>query len=336
MAGKSDDVLILAIDGGTTNTRVRLVAGQTVVAEASRGFGARDRAAGRSPADWRLVIVEAARETLASAEISPEGVSIWVAAGMLTSNVGITNVPHQFAPIRFSELAAKLEKMILPDFARPVTFVPGVRAAASADAPFGEMMRGEECEVVGLFQAHRPPLPAIVILPGSHVKAILLEGDRDDPAITWIRTSLVGEMIAALSEHTVLAGSVPHPLPLNPSWEDVLAGSQLARELGLLSASFQVRAAQVLASRSKESCAGLLLGMIVGSDVARLARLMASRSVASVIVGGSEPLRGAYARLLEVSSDIRGLSMVVADDAAARHAGAFGAAHLIRERLNLR
>ena len=86
-----------------------------------------------------------------------------VAAGMLSSEVGLTAVPHVEAPAGIDALARGVAVRLLPEVAdRPIVFVPGVRTppAPGVDGwAEADVMRGEECETVGAWThlAARPP-----------------------------------------------------------------------------------------------------------------------------------------------------------------------------------
>ncbi len=121
----------IALDGGTTNTRARLLHGPRIVATSRRAVGVRDTvlgdtappgprvaasptAAGATGQPHRDRLVRAVREAVeevALARIStPEtagggeadgagvGAEFLVAAGMLSSEVGLVAVPHVPAP----------------------------------------------------------------------------------------------------------------------------------------------------------------------------------------------------------------------------------------------
>ena len=142
----------MALDGGTTTTRARLLKHGRVWASARRGVGARDavRAEAATP------LARAVRSAIEEVCHQQDGVvpDLIVAAGMLSSDIGLVEVPHVTAPAGLEELARGVVIRELPGVAgQPIMIVPGVRTAASpgldgwAD---GDVMRGEECETLGI------------------------------------------------------------------------------------------------------------------------------------------------------------------------------------------
>src|SRR3954471_21995382 len=123
--------LAIALDGGTTNTRARLVRDGRVVATGRRSVGVRDSvlASGRTPLG--VAVREALAEVLPAADgLEPRWI---VAAGMLSSEMGLAAVPHVGAPAGLSELARGAVLRRLPEVAdQPILFVPGVRTPPAA------------------------------------------------------------------------------------------------------------------------------------------------------------------------------------------------------------
>ena len=139
----------IALDGGTTNTRARLLHGTRLVATARRAVGVRDTvlstipararpgaAAAAGPATARAWCGRCARSSRRSAAMGRQGRRRAgpgvVAAGMLSSEVGLVAVPHVLAPAGLDELARAAAFVNLPEVDdRPILVVPGVRTPAA-------------------------------------------------------------------------------------------------------------------------------------------------------------------------------------------------------------
>lgn len=79
-----------------------------------------------------------------------------IAYGMITSDMGLLEIPHVSAPASAQDLKNAMREQVFPEIAPfPITFIPGVRNfAAPVDLEnFGmmDMMRGEETEAIGLY-----------------------------------------------------------------------------------------------------------------------------------------------------------------------------------------
>ncbi len=300
----------IALDGGTTNTRARLLHGQRIIATSRRAVGVRDtilgdpgqpgttgdrftlrprkrpasltatawsgrsaRSSRRSPAAWFH-----RRRPRARAETPVRGSEFLVAAGMLSSEVGLVAVPHVPAPAGLDDLARGVAVVSLPEVAAmPIYVVPGVRTPA-ADGPDGwfeaDVMRGEECETQGAFTALAaegrigPGQWSVFLWPGSHTKLVEV-----DPSgrITRSHTTLAGEFLQAASRHTILAASLPEVLPDDPDPDAAAAGARAVERDGLGRAAFLVRIAALTGSLDARSRASFWIGAAVAADVLGLA-----------------------------------------------------------------
>jgi 2-dehydro-3-deoxygalactonokinase len=202
---------VIALDGGTTNTRARLVHGSRVVATARRAVGVRDTVLsdpgsrpGLVPAEGasarREGLVRAVREVIAEVGVDRQAEgpgeagegpgsgprhAYLVAAGMLSSEVGLVAIPHVTAPAGLDDIARAAAFVDLPEIDnRPILVVPGIRtpAAEGRDGWFAsDVMRGEECETFGahaalLAEGRIAPGEASVFLwPGSHTKLVAVD-----------------------------------------------------------------------------------------------------------------------------------------------------------------
>lgn len=282
----------LAIDGGTTNTRAVLLDNGRPIAVARRAIGVRDREGTNWPEPLEDAIAHAIEEVFQASGtargVDWAGVDQVVASGMLTSAAGLFELTHVAGPCSIEELARGVVERHFPRIGpAPIRFVPGARIG-------NEMMRGEECEAFGLLHLTGRRGPIRILLPGSHTKLVTVDGAG---SIVAIRTSLAGELLAALAEQTILKASVLAPLPSKPDPESVRRGAGLSRDRGLLSALFQIRAADVLHGLDPARCASLLVGMVVGSDIDQMVHGGAIDAVMPILIGGSEPLRSVYADL---------------------------------------
>lgn len=84
------------------------------------------------------------------AKCGKEDITAILAAGMITSEFGIYNVPHICAPVGIKDLSNAIKTVTLPEISDiPINFIPGVKKHGTE---LGEvdMMRGEECEFFGI------------------------------------------------------------------------------------------------------------------------------------------------------------------------------------------
>jgi 2-dehydro-3-deoxygalactonokinase len=301
-----DGTQVVLLEGETTNTRVWLVRGEEVVAEARSTVGARDTARDGSP--QRL---EAALHNLV-AGVRREGeslpvpcrASIVIAGGMLTSSLGLREVDHVPAPAGVEELAARVERHMFPSVCDlPVLLVPGVRSGplTSERDSVGstDVIRGEETIALGLYLLGWLPVGGIVLSLGSHWKAIHV--DRDG-RITSSVTSLGGELIDVVTSQTVLAGSLPHqwPAAFDDRWID--AGVHESQRSGLGRALFCVRLLQQRVASTPDERLAFLMGAAIGNAMDTLLARRSFRPGTRVLVTGHPALAHAFAEQLRGTS----------------------------------
>jgi 2-dehydro-3-deoxygalactonokinase len=328
----------VALDGGTSTTRARLVEGDRVIAVARRAVGVRDAVRG----DGRGALAAAAREAIDEVlrAAGGPGPDLIVASGMLSSEVGLAAVPHVIAPAGPDELARGVVACEIPEVAdRPILFVPGVRTPP-AEGPDGwaeaDVMRGEECETLGALHllfppssSPDPPSPTrAFVWPGSHTKLVEVDGEG---RIVRSQTTLAGELTQALARHTLLAASLPEALPEEPDPEALEAGARLVAREGLGRAAFLVRVAALSGALDPPRRASFWVGAVVADDVAHLARhpILHGRRC-EVWVGGRQPQRSLYARWL---APRHGGPVAALDGDHAEGAAAVGAVTVARRHL---
>jgi 2-dehydro-3-deoxygalactonokinase len=302
----NEELSVVLVDGGTTNTSVWLVRGDQVVAEARTTVGARDTA--RDGSAQRL---EAALNNLI-AGVRREGEALpvpcrarsVVAAGMLTSSLGLRELEHVPTPAGVKELAARIERHAFPSVTDlPVLLVPGVRSGplhCERDAVGStDVIRGEESIALGLRLLGWLPMGGIVLTLGSHWKAIHV--DRDG-RITSSLTSLTGELLDVVASRTVLAGSLPRqwPASFDPQWVD--AGVREFQRSGLGRALFCVRLLEQRVASTPEERFAFLMGAAIGGAMDTLLARRWFRPGTRVLVAGHPGLAAVFAEQLRGTS----------------------------------
>ena len=276
----------ILIDGGTTNTRAWAVSGRELLAQARVAVGARDSA--RDGSNVRLV--EAVRDLVTQVSAGararlphwqPECV---MAAGMITSPLGLANVPHRLAAVGVDDLARHALRLSLPQVTPlPILLVPGVRCGSIQPDPTSiaqvDVMRGEEALCIGLLETGVVQPPAIVVSLGSHWK--LCEIDSAG-CIAGSTTTLSGELLHVLRTATVLAASVDAEMPVRLDLDAVRLGAQQRQQEGLPRALFCTRLLERVSSNSPHARLSFLVGTIVGETLAHWRDRLFGHTVALV------------------------------------------------------
>jgi len=318
--------VILAIDSGTTRTRVWMLPGSgDPVAAASDVAGARDLAQARDRAWLRATVRKVTDEAIVAVGADWADVEAAVGFGMITSELGLVEVPHLVAPVGRPELAAAMAERSAGVLPVPLFLVPGVRTDANRLSRT-DVMRGEETEIAGLLTLDRLASPLLYVSPGSHSKFAWVD---DQGRIAWSVTTLSGELLWALRRETILAELVdPDSADLDPARVD--EGARIAESAGLTRALFLTRIANLLVGLSPVECSSLLHGAVARTDLTALeGALPAGTSPVSVALSGAGPLRECYQRLLEQRTWVRNVELV--DEPL----GAIGARFLYERRVHL-
>lgn len=305
---------VLSIDGGTTNTRLVLVRDGEILAAEKCGLGARNAVLDAS-LSYADVLTEKLRAFLAKTQIMPQ---LAVVSGMICSEAGLAVTPYIQPPASADKLAEHATKFTLPKLSElPLWLVPGMRTVGRADDPTEtDIMRGEETELLGLCGKIGDMSRAVIFLPGSHLKTVFL--NADGVAVDF-RTSLSGELLRAVAENTILREKLMGVYPKMPDRDRLLAGCTCAAERGVNEALFKVRIRQKFCTDTSEQLFSFLLGAVLCADVERLRKDGRGRRV---LVGGSDPLRFAYAFLLR---ECAGLAAEEIPEAISEYAAAYGA-----------
>ena len=254
------------VDTGTTNTRVWLLRGDEILARETAGVGVRDTARDGSPARLHSTLRELIFRVCTEAEPAPSFVA---AAGMITSSLGLVEVPHLQAPAGLAELSNAVRTYHFPEITHlPIRLVPGVRSGSvhcsMETIGTADVIRGEEVLSMGLLaRGHLKPGGTLLSL-GSHWKVINLD---DDGRITSSVTSLSGELIHAVQTQTILASAVPprRPERLDLAWFE--GGMREQRRAGLARALFCVRQLEQRTESLPEQRLAFLIGTFVAADL---------------------------------------------------------------------
>jgi len=326
---------ILTIDTGTTNTRVTAWQDGEAVALTSRPVGVRDTAITGSTGKLEQALRDAIAGVLFAAGMTQSDIGPVLASGMITSNMGLCEIPHVPAPAGIDELAAAMREVRIEGvWHAPIAFVPGVRNAVG---PIGlhnveamDMMRGEETEALALVERLALTEPAVIALPGSHSKFVSIDQEgRIDGCVT----TLAGELLQVISHDTILAGSLKDGFATHIDAEMLRAGAASAHRVGLGRTCFSVRILDQFTDHDANARANFLLGAVLASDILTLKHSSAirMRPATRFVVSGKPILREAIARLVEDDDFFSGTLTVVGDDMQCDLAGA-GAIAVARRR----
>ncbi|WP_022795093.1 2-dehydro-3-deoxygalactonokinase [Marinococcus halotolerans] len=276
---------VIVIDGGTTNTRLRVVDADTleVKKRISLDQGVRNQAMEQ---DFSLLerLIDNELDTLA-AQFTFRDV---IGYGMLTANIGMREVPHAPSPLTMEELAAQTVHERYN--ARRWHWITGMK---NGEEPV-DVMRGEEVEAFGMLRHTPAEGSGLIILPGSHTKYIRVE---DGSRLLSCTSTLAGETLSALRTSTILSDSVGPKLVEALEPEVLMEGWNLAETEGFTRAAYYVRLRHLFADYTENARANLLLGAVLYEDMKAFEH--AADGAGWLYLGGHGAMQEAYRHVLE-------------------------------------
>jgi 2-dehydro-3-deoxygalactonokinase len=203
------------IDSGTTNSRIFVInEKRVIVGKAAKKVGVGNVAVQGSNKILKEGLREAFLEAVQNASLKLDDISFAVSSGVITSEIGLLEVPHLLAPVSIDELARNVKKVrdvnIFP-LDIPVVFVRGIKTTGNIEtsnlmnAGKVDFMRGEETQVAGLLSTYNYDLPLTVIFLTSHTKYVSINQKGE---IAGSITTLSGQIYEAVIERTVISKSI--------------------------------------------------------------------------------------------------------------------------------
>lgn len=294
--------MIMIVDCGTTNLRVTLTdaSGQIISQEKYPG-GVRHTAIEGHNGRLKGMLKECMDKILENRRV--EDVERCIAYGMITSNVGMLEIPHLTAPVSAEDLNEGMCTESFPEVAPfPISFIPGVRNFAkevTLDNFYDmDMMRGEEVEAIGLYNLLKPEGESIFVLPGSHNKFVRM--DAKGRILSCI-TSISGELLDAITHHTILSDTVDCSFCSSEDYNEDLAckGALECEARGLGRAAFSGRILNQLGGVESVCLRSYLLGATLAQDVIALRSFMSDAAYMQIFVAGKKPLQNAMIHVMK-------------------------------------
>lgn len=268
---------MIAVDWGTSSFRAyRLDASGTVLEQRSAAAG--------------LLACQGQFEPMLAQQLAGWSDELIVMAGMIGSRNGWREVPYVACPAGLDEIAAGMLPVVAESLpGRRIFIAPGLSHRPAASPP--EVMRGEETQLLGLFDELPGAVPHTVCLPGTHSKWATVGGER----ISAFHTAMTGELYAVLKQHSLLGVLMDHDA--SAAAEDAPAFELGVRTSGdgggLLSHLFSVRTRGLFGELSAAQLPSYLSGLLIGHE---LQGLLAGAQNVHLI--GSEALVQRYRRAL--------------------------------------
>ncbi len=309
------NVYCITIDGGTTNSRAVLwsvpadsrggtdVEGAEVLSSVKAEVGVADTAADGHNGRLRAAVKDLLETLLKDNSLTWDDIESVYASGMITSDVGLYELPHLIAPASLSDFAAGVHAELLADICPlPIRFIPGLRNMPAADVNMDnlermDIMRGEETEALALLSQAEKGRSCLLVLPGSHTKFVSVDAQG---RLTGCLTSVAGEMLSLLTRHSIVADAVKRSFVTEPDPEFLVRGFRASQRTSLARAGFLTRIVRLFVTDDPQKTASFLLGAVLENDIAavRGSEALSVSPDTQVRIAGKESLAQALKTLL--------------------------------------
>ena len=211
-------------------------------------------------------------------------------SGMAGSKQGWVEAPYCPCPAGFDEVAAALT-WIEP---QRIAIVPGL-SCEHAHAP--DVMRGEEVQIFGAMQL-TGLRDGLFVLPGTHSKWAQVQNGR----VATFRTYMTGEFYALLSQHSILAKTMPADAEAPFDADAFAQGVTVAQAgAGLMCTAFSARTLSLFSRMRPPALPSYLSGLVIGEEL-RLQLTDATKAGAGLtgdlVLIGSDTLTSRYRQAL--------------------------------------
>lgn len=280
----------VSCDWGTSNFRIRLVDSKdlTIIQEHKTNLG----------------VSKLYRQSLGQKELSqedffknyllrqldiltdlPKDNILIIASGMITSSIGMKELPYASVPQSFNGVNINCSLFSL-DHKIQTLLISGIQTES-------DIMRGEEAQAIGIIDHISDVSEGVIIMPGTHSKHIRFSGDE----IVDFSTYMSGELFEILSTTGLLSLSVKNG-EWDPKFSGIfLEGVQKGINDEFMKTLFSIRGNDILKRTSKEMNFYFLSGLIIGSELSYL-----KKNNQKIFLGASGMLRELY--LLALVSNI--------------------------------
>jgi 2-dehydro-3-deoxygalactonokinase len=291
------------IDGGTTNTRVSLWNSELKEIDSeTEHIGIKDVAVEGSNRILKSAIKKCLDTVILRNHMTYDDINCILAAGMITSGLGIYELDHLVAPVSIDDLVAGMKSVELDDICPvPISFIPGIKNMRNDEVNednFDKMdiMRGEEVEAVSILnQISNVNSNSIIVLPGSHAKFVAVDKNK---RILGCATSMTGELLSLLQTQSILSEATGKKFVGIHDYDSnmCLMGYEKAKKYGTGRAAFLTRIMKMFLEKTDSERSSYLLGVVLQNDVKALEcslELFEKDNDYQIVIAGKEPFRKA-------------------------------------------
>lgn len=202
---------------------------------------------------------------------------------MASSSIGMKELPYSDLPFNLDQPNIYADTInATPQFPHDIYLISGLRSKS-------DVMRGEETELIGLFES-TGITKGLYILAGTHSKHAFVKNSR----VTDFNTYMTGELFDLLISKSILSGSIPEKSPKNPG-PSFKEGISTSLDENILHTLFSIRAGDVLNQSNIIDNYDYLSGLLIGTELQDIRQ----KSPGKIVLAGNKSLRKYYAEALD-------------------------------------
>ena len=253
----------ISCDWGTSNFRLRLVETKTlkVLSEHRTDVGIKNhfqKFKNQQTEDQHTFFAIYLMEQMNHLDLDKTNDLFVVASGMLSSSIGMKELPYANMPIAFNGEDLICEAVSM-DGESKLLLVSGAKTE-------NDVMRGEEIQAVGLSNRLPKEERGILLLPGTHSKHITFQKGRFEDFTTY----MTGELFEIISKQSILAASLK-PAEWDTSFREIFlrgVGEGVANRQ--MTSLFSIRANDLIKDIPRKQNYFFLSGLLIGGELAAL------------------------------------------------------------------
>lgn len=306
----------ITVDVGTTNSRIRVIEGFRELSTAKSRVGIKDVAITGSKSILEENLINIINEGLEKANKTLADVEYVVASGMITSNLGLVEIPHRTGPVSLKDLSENVKCEFFSWLGNiPFYFIPGIKNNVPNPSMDYlneiDVMRGEEVEAFGILELCKVRGPAIMVLPGSHTKFVFINEKNE---IEKCSTTMLGEFLFALSTSTILSNSISKDLIEDLDKDSIIKGIDFEKTNGVTKAAFAVRLMDISLNTTPNQRANFLAGALISNDISPAITRDIEEKYHNIYIGGSSPLKDIFKIVIDYKGIANSNTTLLPDD----------------------
>lgn len=297
---------IITIDAGTSNLRIRLIENKKIILEKKSTDGIK---IGKDKFNENLHKV--LNTILIEKKLKKDEIDCIIASGMLTSSLGLKEVPHILTPVSLEKLKNNLDYYQLGEF--KILLIPGIKVVKDYFKEEGikniDVMRGEETEIFGIV-SKKIEKDFLVVLPGSHNKIVEV---KENEVVDFF-TTMSGEIYEVLTKYTILKNSINENYCNEINEKFLMLGYKACRKYGFNQATFILRGMDLSQKLTINEKTNYLLGVAVAEDILIIEQNEYYKKYKNIFIAGDSIISRALKVILEKLEFFEKVSSILEND----------------------